>query len=162
MRLPLAIMVALLLTGSAVAGPFTSLGGTHPARTPIPPARAAEVVAAGSEGAVRQRIEAWLAAQGFGPTEAAKVVPGQISYVRLGDRESFRDVADCHGPAIGEPKVWIETLLVDLRPEAQGVRVAPHGQFQVILSGLVSGKPFKMSCQSRGVLEAALSQAAKG
>jgi len=144
----------LLATTPAAAAPtpFAQIGGTHPART-IPEKPNAEVSLPLTPVEARRRVEAWLDKQGFAANDASKS-PTAVSYVRFGDRTGFEALADCHGPAVGSPQLWLETVVVDLHPEASGVRMTATGQFQVILKGLVSGSPFKLACRSRGALEA--------
>jgi len=150
----LAFTLVLLSATTALADPtpFGQIGGAHPARS-IPDKPNTDVSLPLSPEEARRRVDAYLAAQGFESNDASKS-PTAVSYVRFGDRNGFEALADCHGPAVGAPQLWLETVVVDLHPEASGVRMIATGQFQVILKGLVSGSPFKLACRSRGALEA--------
>jgi hypothetical protein len=146
------ILVLLTFPGAAASAPFAQLGGVHPARSiPDKPNTDASLPLTAAEA--RRRVEAYLSGQGFTANDAG-VSPTSVSYVRFGDRDGFEALADCHGPAVGAPQLWLETVTVDLHPESSGVRMTATGQFQVILKGLVSGSPFKLACRSRGALEA--------
>ena len=151
----IALMLGLLGAGAASAAsptPFAQIGGVHPARS-IPDKPNADVSLPLTAEEARRRVEVFLTGQGFEPNDASKS-PTAVSYVRFGDRAGFETLADCHGPAVGAPQLWLETVTVDLHPEPSGVRMTASGQFQVIMKGLVSGSPFKMACRSRGALEA--------
>jgi len=131
--------------------PFAQIGGDHPARA-VPAKAATDIDLPVSAADARTRLDAVLSAQGFQPTDA-KVSPTEVSYVRFDDREGFRALADCRGGAVGTPQLWLETVVVDIAPEAEGVRLTTTGQFQVVMKRLVSGAPFKVSCRSLGLLE---------
>lgn len=149
---PLALILSLALAAPALASPFAQIGGSHPARDA--PAIATTVVSlpiAPTEA--RRRLDAYMTAQGFEPADAERS-PTAVSYVRFDERTQFHTLADCHGPVVGAPIFWLETLVVDLEPEASGVRMTTTGQFQIVLKGLVSGSPFKVACRSLGGLEA--------
>lgn len=149
------------VAGLASASPFGELGGAHRQRVAQPAAAAVATLALAPDEA-RRRLDAYLAAQGFSPSDPARATSA-LSYVKLTDLGDFSTVADCQGATIGTPKLWIETLSVDLAPAGGGVRVAAVGQFQVLLVGLVSGRPYKITCKSRGVLEGRVPEAlAKG
>ncbi len=148
----IAQMLVLLTAGAAAAAPFAQIGGVHPGRA-IPDKPNTDVSLPLTAAEARRRVEAYLGGQGFAANDASKS-PTAVSYVRFGDRDGFEALADCQGPAVGAPQLWLETVTVDLHPEASGVRMTATGQFQVILKGLVSGSPFKMACRSRGALEA--------
>ncbi len=147
----------LLTTGLVSASPFTELGHRKALDRPAVVAPA-DVLLALPEAEARRRIDAAMTAEGFGPSDAAKS-PSQLGYVRFGDLEAFRTVADCSGVSVGNPKIWIETLIIDLHPDGGGVRIDTTGQFKVVLSGLISGAPFTKACKSRGVLEARIRDA---
>ena len=150
----IALMPVLLSASMAAADPtpFAKIGGAHPARS-IPDKPNTELSLPLTPAEARRRVEAYLSAQGFAANDASKS-PTAVDYVRFGDRDGFEALADCHGPAVGSPQLWLETVVVDLHPEGAGVRMITSGQFQVILKSLVSGSPFKMACRSRGALEA--------
>ncbi len=164
MRTRPSIVLALALSAASAAAaaptPFAQIGGAHPARS-VPDRPNADLALPLTPVEARRRVEAYLDAQGFETTDA-KASPTAVSYVRFGDRDGFEALADCHGPAVGSPQLWLETVVVDLRPDAAGVRMTATGQFQVILKGLVSGSPFKLACRSRGALEAQLRDALAG
>jgi len=149
-------MLSLTLLSAATASanptPFAQIGGPHAART-IPEKPSTQVSLPLSPEEARRRVDAYLSAQGFASNDASKS-PTAVSYVRFGDRSGFEALADCHGPAVGSPQLWLETVVVDLHPEGSGVQMTSTGQFQVILKSLISGAPFKMACRSRGALEA--------
>jgi len=156
MRMFRSIALTMVLLSAATASadptPFAKIGGDHPARA-VPDKPNTDLSLPLSPAEARRRVDAYLGGQGFAANDASKS-PTAVSYVRFGDRSGFEALADCHGPAVGAPQLWLETVVVDLHPEASGVRMTATGQFQVILKGLVSGSPFKMACRSRGALEA--------
>jgi hypothetical protein len=132
--------------------PFAELGGKHPARSaPVRPETDVDLPLSAVEALAR--LDRVLSAEGFQPTDAS-ASPSAVSYVRFDGREGFRTLADCHGPAIGTPELWLETLVVDIAPASQGVRLTTTGRFQVVMKNLVSGAPFKLACRSLGRLEA--------
>jgi len=143
---------ALTMVQPVTASPFIQLG---PHSAPAPPLGRAspDLVLNLDEPSARQRIDTVMSEEGFGPSDADRT-PSQISFVRFSKLQEFQRVADCQGPGIGTPKLWIETVILDLHSGAEGVRVQTSGRFQVVLSGLISGQPFKLACHSRGVLEA--------
>lgn len=164
MRLPpLPLLILTLLSAPAAAAtptPFAQIGGARPVKVAPEQANAAITLDMPADEA-RRRVDAYLSAQGFEPNDARNGATA-MSYVRVADRDGFDALADCHGPAMGSPQLWLETLVVDLAPGPTGVQMRATGQFQVILKGLVSGAPFKLTCRSRGALEAQVRTAVAG
>lgn len=149
------ILAMAMVAAPAMAGPFSALGGDRPERhqAVTPPT---DLRLHGTIEDVRRRADAVMAASDFEPTESVKAGPNAVGYTRLVGLPEFRDAADCAGLGVGNPKLWIETVVIKLGPGADGVDVTVRGEFKVVLSGLVSGKPFTLACKSRGVLESQL------
>jgi hypothetical protein len=148
----IALFGSVLSAGAREPTPFAELGGKHPARSaPARPETDVDLPVSAVEA--RARLDRVLNAEGFQPTDASPS-PTAVSYVRFDDRDGFRALADCQGPAIGTPALWLETLVVDIAPDPQGVRLTTTGRFQVVMKNLVSGAPFKLPCRSLGRLEA--------
>lgn len=150
----LTALAALTVAGASASGStFSQIGGAHPAARVVPAHPDADADLPISPEEARRRIDTYLTAQGFELADTATKIPTAVGYVKFADREGFRTVADCRRPVIGEPELWLETVVIDLQPQAAGVHMLATGQFQVIMKGLVSGAPFKMSCRSVGALE---------
>jgi hypothetical protein len=148
----IALAATALSAGAHEPTPFARIGGDHPARS-VPARPATDIDLPLSAVEARTRLDTVLTAEGFQPTDADPS-PTAVSYVRFDDREGFHGVADCRGPALGTPELWLETLVVDIAPAPVGVHLTTTGQFQVVMKRLVSGVPFKLSCRSLGRLEA--------
>jgi len=176
---PLALAAACAPNGAYTGGASTSgvyTGGdagparfTQIGRAPVasPPAGALEVAVPGpSVDEARRRVEAYLAQAGFEPESRAAAGLYTISGERM---ESAKDAgaakpeAVCALRALERPQMYTTHVDVRLSPSADaGVRMGIEVKVVELDASLLSGAFSKQTCQSRGVLEAALRRAALG
>jgi len=169
---PLALMTAcatdgVYTGGDAGASHFTQIGRAPVA--PPPPSRAttgAEAIPGQSIEAVRRRVEAYLSQAGFEPESVA----GAGLYTISGDRMASAKAggptkaeAVCALKALEKPEMYTTHVDVRLSPASEvGVQMGIEVKVVELDANLLSGAFSKQTCQSRGVLEAALRRAAFG
>jgi hypothetical protein len=168
---PLALITACATDGVYTGGDagtshFTQIGRA-PVRAPPAAAKADEEPIPGqSIEAVRHRVEAYLTQAGFEPASVA----GAGLYVISGDRmasakagEPAKAEAACALRALERPEMYTTHVDVRLGPAQEaGVPMGIEVKVVELDANLLSGAFSKQTCQSRGVLEAALRRAAFG
>jgi hypothetical protein len=175
---PLALAAACAQNGASTSGVYTG-GDAGPARftqigrAPVapkvasPPAAAPEVAVPGlSVDEARRRVEAYLAQAGFEPESRAAAGLYTISGERMAsakDPGAARPDAVCALRALERPQMYTTHVDVRLSPSPDaGVRMGIEVKVVELDASLLSGAFSKQTCQSRGVLEAALRRAALG
>jgi len=179
-KLPTRILALLaplvLMTACATDGLYTGgdAGGSHftqIGRAPVapPPTRAttvAEAIPGPSIEEVRRRVEAYLSQAGFEPASVAAAGRYTISGDRMASAkggEQPKAEAVCALKALERPQMYTTHVDVRLTPaSAAGVQMGIEVKVVELDANLLSGAFSKQTCQSRGVLEAALRRAAFG
>ncbi len=168
---PLALLAAcatdgVYTGGDAGASHFTQIGRATVAAAPLSKRTVAEAIPGQSIEAVRHRVEAYLTQAGFEPASVA----GAGLYVISGDRmasakagEPAKAEAACALRALERPEMYTTHVDVRLGPAQEaGVPMGIEVKVVELDANLLSGAFSKQTCQSRGVLEAALRRAAFG
>jgi len=152
--------------GDVVASHFTQIGRAPVARPPSPATVAAEAIPGQSMDEVRHRVEAYLAQTGFEPESHAAAGVYTVSGERMAPAkgaDAAKPDALCALKALERPEMYTTHVAVRLSPApAAGVQMGVEVKVVELDANLLSGAFSKQTCQSRGVLEAALRRAAFG
>jgi hypothetical protein len=166
---PLALITACATDGVYTGGDAGAAHFTQIGRTPVATARSKTPAVAVSGVAVdeaRRRVEAYLAQAGFEPESRAAAGLYTISGERMASAkgaDAEKPEAVCPLKALERPEMY--TTHVDVRLSAAasaGVQMGIEVKVVALDANLLSGAFSKQTCQSRGVLEAALRRAAFG
>jgi len=169
---PLALMTACATDGVYTGGDAGAPHFNQIGRAPVAAAprsrttTVAEAIPGQSIEAVRRRVEAYLGRAGFEPESVA----GGGLYTISGDRmasaeagEPTKAEAVCALKALEKPEMYATHVDVHLSPASEaGVQMGIEVKVVELDANLLSGAFSKQTCQSRGVLEAALRRAAFG
>jgi hypothetical protein len=168
---PLALMTAcatdgVYTGGDAGATHFTQIGRAPVAPSPSRATAVAESAPGVSVDEARRRVEAYLTQAGFEPESRAVAGLYTITGERMASAnggEPVKAQAVCALRALERPEMY--TTHVDVRlspgPDA-GVQMGIDVKVVELDANLLSGAFSKRTCQSRGVLEAALRRATFG
>jgi hypothetical protein len=168
---PLALTTACATDGVYTGGDAGVAHFTQIGRAPVapPPSRTSTVAEAApgvSVDEARRRVEAYLVQAGFEPESHAAAGFYTISGDRMASARgglSVKAEAACALKALERPQMYTTHIDVHLRPaSAAGVQIGIEVKVVEVDANLLSGAFSKQTCQSRGVLEAALRRAAFG
>jgi hypothetical protein len=168
---PLALMAACATDGvysggDAGATHFTQIGRAPSARSRSAAKTVAEAIPGQSMDEVRRRVEAYLAQTGFEPESRAAAGVYTVSGERMAPAkgaDAAKPDAVCTLKALERPEMYTTQVAVRLSPApAAGVQMGVEVKVVELDANLFSGAFSKQTCQSRGVLEAALRRAAFG
>ncbi len=168
---PLTLMAACATGGVYTGGDAGAAHFTQIGRAPVaPPPSSAKTVEEAMPGVsvdeARRRVEAYLAQAGFEPESRAAAglytVSGERMASAKGDSATRPDAA-CPLKALERPQMYTTHVDVRLSPApSAGVQMGVEVKVVELDANLLSGAFSKQTCQSRGVLEAALRRAAFG
>jgi hypothetical protein len=168
---PLALTTACATDGVYTGGDVGATHFTQIGRTPVapPPSRKTTVAEAApgvSVDEARRRVEAYLAEAGFDPESHAAAGLYTVSGHRMASAKGAgaeKPDAVCPLKALERPEMYTTHVDVRLSPAAAaGVQMGIEVKVVELDANLLSGAFSKQTCQSRGVLEAALRRAAFG
>jgi hypothetical protein len=173
----LALLAPLVLTtacatdgvytgGDVGASHFTQIGRASVAPPPSRTTTVSEAAPDVSVDEARRRVEAYLTQAGFEPESHAAAGLYTISGDRMASAKGGAPAkveAVCALRALEQPQMYTTHVDVRLSPaSAAGVQMGIEVKVVELDANLLSGAFSKQTCQSRGVLEAALRRAAFG
>jgi hypothetical protein len=152
--------------GDAGASHFTQIGRVPVGRPPSRATSVAEAIPAQSIDEVRRRVQAYLAQAGFEPESHDGAGVYTVSGERMASAkgpDAAKPDAVCALKALERPEMYTTHIDVRLSPASTaGVQMGIEVKVVELDANLLSGAFSKQTCQSRGVLEAALRRAAFG
>jgi hypothetical protein len=168
---PLVLLAACATDGVYTGGDagvthFNQIGRAPVAPRPTRATAVADALPGQSIDQVRRRVETYLTQVGFEPESVAGVGLYTVSGERMASANGAggeKPDAVCPLRALERPEMY--TTHVDVRlsaASAAGVQMGIEVKVVELNANLLSGAFSKQTCQSRGVLEAALRRAAFG